>query len=135
MNPSLQLKIHQVSNCVFDFLSPFLLTALSPQDVSKIIEKLSPNSNKWEEIGERIGFSSLRLQNIRDMPSLFNSAPSSYLRQMLCEWQQWAPGDARGSSSYATLEALVSAVDRAGLGRAAQELASMAFTLSSSHTP
>ena len=111
-----------------------VLTALSPQDVSKIIEKLSPYSNKWEEIGERLGFSSLRLQNIKAMPSLFNSAPSSYLRQMLCEWQQWAPGDARGSSSYATLEALVSAVDRAGLGRTAQELASMASTLSTSHT-
>ena len=110
-------------------------TVLSPHDISKILQHLQPFSNKWEEIGERLGFSSLRLQNIRDMPSLFNSAPSSYLRQMLCEWQQWAPGDARGSSSYATLEALVSAVDRAGLGRAAQELKkSIISTLSSSHT-
>ena len=75
------------------------------------------------------------LQNIEATPTLLTSAPSSYLDKMLSVWQQWAPGDARGSSSYATLEALVSAVDRAGLGRAAQELKkSIISTLSSSHT-
>ena len=115
----------------FVFLAAVLLP-LSPHDIPKILQHLQPFSNKWERIGQGLGFTFNEFQNIKAMPSLFNSAPYSYLRQMLSEWQQWAPGDARGSSSYATLEALVSAVDRAGLGRAAQELASMASTLSSS---
>ena len=103
---------------------------LSPHDMPKILQHLQPFSNKWEKIGQGLGFIPHELQNIRATPSLFHSAPSSYLGQMLSEWQQWAPGDARGSSGYATLEALVAAVDGAGLGRAAQELASMT---SSSH--
>ena len=48
--------------------------------------------------------------------------PASYLSAMLSAWQQWAPGDARGSRDYATMEALSGAVDRAGLGLTAQEL-------------
>ena len=115
----------------FVFLAAVLLP-LSPYDIPKILQHLQPFSNKWERIGEGLGFTFNEFQNIKAMPSL---EPSSYLRHMLSEWQQWAPGDARGSSSYATLEALVSAVDRAGLGRAAQELKkSITSTLSSSHT-
>ena len=41
---------------------------------------------------------------------------------MLSSWLQWAPGDARGSTDYATMEALRRAVNRAGLGVTAQEL-------------
>jgi len=41
---------------------------------------------------------------------------------MLARWIQWAPGDARGSRDYATLEALRTAVDQAGLGRTAHDL-------------
>ena len=49
-------------------------------------------------------------------------APGSWLRELLVEWFQWAPGDGRGSTEYATLSALKTAVDRAGLGRTAAEL-------------
>ena len=47
---------------------------------------------------------------------------SNYLSAMLSDWLQWAPGDARGSSCYATLESLKDAVDKAGLGSLAQKL-------------
>ena len=62
------------------------------------------------------------LSVIEASPALLAGAPTSYLDTMLAEWQQWAPGDARGSTSYATLHALRSAVDKAGLGLTAQEL-------------
>ena len=37
---------------------------------------------------------------------LLSDAPNSFLSQMLAAWLQWAPGDDRGSTCYATLEAL-----------------------------
>ena len=107
---------------------------LSLHDLSKIFQHLKPFSYKWEEIGQGLGFVSHELENIKAMRTLLNSAPSSYLDKMLSMWQQWAPRDARGSSNYATLEALVSAMDRAGLSKAAQELFGMASTLSSCQT-
>ena len=42
------------------------------------------------------------------------SAPGSFMDGMIDRWSQWAPGDARGSEDYATLEALIIAVDKAG---------------------
>ena len=57
----------------------------------------------------------------QDRPILFTTAPKSYLSAMLSDWLQWAPGDNRGSTNYATLASLRDAVNNAGLGRAAQE--------------
>ena len=67
-------------------------------------------------------FTASELFTIQASPAHFANAPSSYLEAMLAIWQQWAPGDARGSKNYATLELLKTAVDRAGLGRVAEEL-------------
>ena len=53
---------------------------------------------------------------------LLPDAPVSYLNTMLSSWLRWAPGDARGSRDYATIQNLKTAVDRAGLGVVAQEL-------------
>ena len=41
---------------------------------------------------------------------------------MLVQWLQWAPGDGRGSTSFATLEALKAAFSQAGLGATAHDL-------------
>ena len=41
---------------------------------------------------------------------------------MLEEWFQWAPGDARGSQDFATLESLKDAVSKAGFGSTAHKL-------------
>lgn len=49
-------------------------------------------------------------------------APVSHLNEMLSVWFQWAPNDGRGSKDFATLGALKSAMNAAGLGRAATEL-------------
>ena len=37
---------------------------------------------------------------------MIQSPPSSYLREMLTKWLQWAPGDGRGSRNFATFEDL-----------------------------
>ena len=76
-------------------------------------------STKWKLIGQGLGFRSTELSSIESAPLLL---ASSHLIAMLENWLQWAPGDARGSTGYATLRSLKSAVDRAGLGRTAQEL-------------
>lgn len=83
---------------------------------------LQPYSNRWKEIGKCLGFRAAELSLIESSPTLLPSAPSSYLTAMLSDWQQWAPGDARGSTDYATLDSLRAAVDVAGLGVIAEEL-------------
>jgi hypothetical protein len=41
---------------------------------------------------------------------------------MIGDWLEWAPGDARGSEDYATLEHLQIAVSEAGFGVVASKL-------------
>lgn len=79
-------------------------------------------SSNWKTIGQGLGFNLAELAYIEDMRSLFNGAPYSYLTTMLSKWIEWFPGDDRGSSGYATKNALKKAVDEAGLGRTAREL-------------
>lgn len=47
--------------------------------------------------------------------------PKSYLRNMLSQWLQWAPGDGRGSTSFATKGMLHAALLKAKLGDPAKE--------------
>ena len=42
---------------------------------------------------------------------------SSLFGAMLQDWLQWAPGDGRGSTCFATLEGLKEALNNAGFGR------------------
>ena len=97
-------------------------TRLTEQDLRKILKLLSPYSHMWSDIGIELGFTNSHLNKIKDNPTLLSNAPSSYLREMLTQWLQWAPGDAAGHESYATLESLQRAVSGAGLGVTAQDL-------------
>ena len=97
-------------------------TPISEQDVARATWLLARYAYKWKEIGQRLGFTGNELSNIEATPTLLAGAPASYLSAMLSSWEQWAPGDARGSTHYATLEALRIAVDKAGLGLTAREL-------------
>ena len=97
-------------------------TKLSACDLTKITEYVKPHSHKWKEIGQGLGFTSDELSNIEARLTLLFGAPDSYLSAMLSDWWQWAPGDVRGSTNYATLDSLKTALDKAGLGRRAQEL-------------
>ena len=83
---------------------------------------LQQYSHIWKKIGKHLGFTANELSLIEAAPTHHANAPSSWMTAMLSSWQQWAPGDHRGSTSYATLDSLRTAVDKAGLGLTAQEL-------------
>ena len=95
---------------------------LLEQDIGILYEQLRSHSSKWWDIGVGLRFTTSQLDMIKNKPAHFADAPCSYLSEMLSTWQQWAPGDARGSKNYATLESLKTAVSKAGLGLAAEEL-------------
>lgn len=78
--------------------------------------ELKTQSTEWKSIAIYLGFTGGELKIIEAKPLLLTSAPTSWLNDMLYEWLQWAPGDVRGSSKFATLEGLRVALDKAGLG-------------------
>ena len=96
---------------------------LTTADHPKLLIQLCEHAAKWKDIGTYLGFSQGELEIIQTNPMLFvQGAPRSYLNYMLSEWLQWAPGDDRGSTQFATLQAFQSAMNKAGLGMAARQL-------------
>jgi hypothetical protein len=98
------------------------LKPITEDEITRACEILSAHSYKWREIGEGLGFRAPELNDIASRPLLLHGAPKSFLSAMLSEWQQWVPGDHRGSSTFATLPSLRVAVDKAGLAVTAHEL-------------
>ena len=97
-------------------------TRFSDDDTSSIYKKLEDKAFKWRDIGAVLGFKEGELNNIQSDPMLLTqSPPKSYLREMLSQWLQWAPGDGRGSTSYATKESLHAALLRANIGLVAEQ--------------
>ena len=88
---------------------------LSESNHSVLYGQLKEHSAKWRDIGIHLGFRSSELNDIQARPLLLNNAPKSWLEAMLSEWLQWAPGDHRGSNSYATLEQLMDVLKEVGL--------------------
>ena len=97
-------------------------TRLSEGHHTRLISQLNEHAANWREIGINLGFHQGELMMIECKPLLIPQAPDSYLRALLSQWLQWAPGDHRGSNNFATLEALKSAVSKAGLGKLAADL-------------
>ena len=81
-------------------------TRLSDHDIAAIYDKLKNYSYKWREIGRSLGFAHHELATIEANQPHQNDATYNYMSAMLAEWQQWAPGDSRGTTSHATLESL-----------------------------
>ena len=105
---------------------------LSEQNHSKLYQELVKHSHMWKDIGTHLGFLPSELDNIQARPALWNTAPKSWLREMLAEWLKWAPGDERGSTNIATVEELRNALDKAGLASTA--LSIMACTIQETTT-
>ena len=121
-------------------LSPFILSdtnaghfAPSQQPISvssiltsvhyaSLIQQLSKDAAKWREIGIYLGFGTNELDIIQCKPALYTGAPTSWLQEIISQWLQWAPGDSRGSTSFATLENLKTALRHVGLGATAHDL-------------
>ena len=87
-----------------------------------LLKQLTKHSTDWKMIGLYLGFTSGELKDIEARPFLQQGAPTSWLSAMLVQWLQWAPGDSRGSTSFATLEALKTALNEACLGATAHDL-------------
>ena len=87
-----------------------------------ILTYLARYAAQWRAIGTELRFTQYELDNIENMPSLFATAPTSWLHKMLTNWLQWAPKDSRGSINFATVDALIVALVKAGLAAAADNL-------------
>ena len=92
---------------------------LTDYHYASLLQQLSVHALKWREIGTYLGFRPGELDNICGHSLLLS--PIDWLRQMLAQWLQWAPGDSRGSTSFATLEDLKTALNQAGLGATAHD--------------
>ena len=91
-------------------------TVLHDRDHTDVYCKLEPCAAHWRAIGKALGFTEGEMDNIQSSPMLMMQAPRSWLGQMLTQWLQWAPGDGRGSTSFATKESLRAALLKANLG-------------------
>ena len=89
---------------------------------SFLVQQLSSCAYKWKDIGTHLKFQQEELNNILANPLFMNDAPTSWLSALVSDWLEWAPGDSRGSTNYANLEDIKSAVSKAGFGVVAEEL-------------
>ena len=89
-------------------------------DHDNIYYLLEPHAANWRVLGKALGFLESELNLIQHKPLLLYDAPKSYLRDMLSQWLQWAPGDGRGSTGFATKESLHAALLKANLGQLAE---------------
>ena len=91
------------------------------RDHSMISKILDPYAGRWRDIGQALGFTKNELNNIQANPMLMlQIPPKSWLKEMLSMWLQWAPGDGRGSSNYATRSSLRAALLEINLGTVAE---------------
>ena len=105
-------------------IQPFPGTRLFDCYLPCLLQQLSNHAAMWRMIGTFLGFTPGELDNIQANPQSVAAVNSqiSYLSDMLTKWLQWAPGDCRKSTSFATLESLKNALSLAGLGAAAHDL-------------
>ena len=106
---------------MFHFLSYIAATGLSGDDHADIYYKLEGHATKWRDIGRALGFTEGEMDNIQSRPLLMQLAPNSWLGEMLTQWLEWAPGDGRGSTGFATKETLRVALLKANLGQLAHQ--------------
>ena len=115
------MPIQLFIGCINDDSSK-LEAQLTERHIPSLLRQLKMHAAKWRDIGIYLEFLPSELDNIEAQPNRMQGAPLSYLGAMLQMWIQWAPGDNRGSTSYAYLEDLKSALDEAGLGVTARAL-------------
>ena len=109
------------TGCFIGSQQPTSLTRLTGSHHAHLFRQLAESASRWREIGMYLGFRLGELDNIQSNP-WFSQGPTSWLSVMLSHWLQWAPGDGRGSNSFATMEGLKAALSQAGLGATAHDL-------------
>ena len=104
-----------------------LFSAADPTRVNNshhehLCKQLRPCAAIWDDIAKYLGFEANEIDNIRADPLAQINVPGSFMDTIVAKWSLWAPGDYRGSTDFATLEALKTAVDKAGAADIAQSL-------------
>ena len=91
------------------------------RDVGTLVNLIHNYSDKWNFIGLKLGFVQPELNLIYNNPSLFVSAPVSYLNNLLNQWVQWPT---KVHPTRPTLRALCEALcsSLVGLGSLAEEV-------------
>ena len=86
-----------------------------------VLTLISTHGSKWRLIGMGLGFTNSELSSISSQPSLFVTAPVSYLTELLSQWVQWP---VEKHSTEPTLAALCKALRSppACLGKVAQDV-------------
>ena len=103
---------------------------LRDSDFVQIYQTLKSGAYRWRDIGMAIGFKATELDMIESNPMLLTQGPPlSFLSHMLSYWLQWAPGDGRGSDSYATYGNLSAALWKANMGALAANLPQGIFVI------
>ena len=62
---------------------------MTEDDIVALMKLIRSFSNKWHDIGLGLGFPPSELNQISSNPSLFMSAPASFLKELLSQWVQW----------------------------------------------
>ena len=94
---------------------------LGERDIPKLLSLIHNFSDKWNAIGLGLGFTPPELNQISGNPSLFMSAPASFLTELLSRWVQWLTKD---HPTISTLHALCEALRSSlvGLGSLAEKV-------------
>ena len=94
---------------------------LTERDIAKLLILMRNFSDKWNDIGLGLGFVQSELTLISNNPSLFMSAPVSFLRTLLSQWVQWPTKE---HPTKPTLKALCEALrgSLVGLGSLAEQV-------------
>ena len=94
---------------------------MTERDIAALLNLMHNFSYKWNEIGLGLGFVQSELTLISSNPSLFMSAPASFLRRLLSQWVQWPTKE---HPTKPTLKALCEALrgSLVGLGRLAEQV-------------
>ena len=97
-------------------------TRVYDRHLGTLIEQLNKCMPHWDEIALYLGFQKHEVDVIQTNPMIMVRGQAACMSEVLGRWFQFAPSDHRGSTEYATLEALKSAVNRAGYGEHSEGL-------------
>ena len=92
---------------------------------SMLMKHFIKHAARWRQIGTILGFRQGELNSIE----IYKHAPGpeNWLSKMLAEWLQWAPGDSRGSQSFATMDVFEVALGTLRPGATANNLGEIVF--------
>lgn len=82
-----------------------------------LLKQLNPYAHKWRDIALHLGFEEPELNSIQEKYDMVSGDYDDdiWLNAMLAEWLTWIPGDSRGSTHPASLEALKLVLTDVGL--------------------